>query len=151
MHKEPILHLLSCVHPAPCILHPCVPHQVISTSNDRIKVFPLMATDGQQQLRIVVINKLTVSAAKVTLRLGNLDNGGAYKNGRVVRMSAPGGLTATADVQLGGRTFSVGGIETGKEAAEVIARVDGSANSEAYYSLYMPAASAALLTISKWS
>jgi Glycosyl hydrolase family 79 C-terminal beta domain len=100
-----------------------------------IKVWATL--DAQQVVRVVLLNKDTVLGGKARIQLSSLRATGA-----LTRLSAPS-VNATSGVTLAGQTFdgTVDGLLLGSYISEQITPQNGS------YSLDLPPASAALLTL----
>jgi hypothetical protein len=106
-------------------------------------VWPLIA-DNDNQLRVVIVNKRASEAANVTLTVPKV---GGWGNAQVSRMVAegPSPLDAQTGISVGGIYFDADSNMQGKKVSEVVNRVYS--NYKLNWSIYMPPASAALVTI----
>lgn len=133
-------------------VHPDAPERLVveSAAGGRagaLKVWPLQvpSTGG---VRAVVINKDAAVPALVTVTFNRGDLG----DGRLVRLAARGGgLGATGGVRLGGVAYADEGVATlGTPRVEAVPRAGGASGggggSSSRYEVYLPPASAALLT-----
>jgi len=109
----------------------------LSTSAN-IKVWALQGEDGL--VRVVVLNKTQSTSGSVSVTLPG------YSTGEVVRLLAPSYLS-TSGVTLGGQTYdgTTDGTIRGTAVTTAVAGSNGT------FVLNMPAASAALITLSKAS
>lgn len=119
----------------------------ISGDNGNLKVWPLKDV-GDQELRIVVINKHPSQAAKQVIRLDRSQGSGYDSPALVSRLVARGEdpLSATSGITIGGFYYAVGGVQKGDDATETVPMmptVDGKVS----WTLYMPPGSAAVVTI----
>ena len=109
-----------------------------SSATDAIRAWTTRAPDGR--IRVLLINDDTASAHVVSVNLP-----GSQQSGTLERLQAPS-AAATSQVTLGGQRFAPGtetGLLTGQRRTETVSPSSGS------YSVWLPAASAALLTLSR--
>ncbi|GBF89859.1 hypothetical protein Rsub_02563 [Raphidocelis subcapitata] len=107
-----------------------------------LKVWPLFHPETNT-LRVVLINKHASEPAVLFLSA----NRGHFGPATLLRLTAPGGLSATRNITLGGVAYSPEGISTaGTPRGELLEKaLDANGNSA--YEVYMPPASAALMIV----
>lgn len=119
----------------------------LSGNNSYLKVWPLRDV-GDQELRIVVINKHASQAGKQVIRLDRAA-GDCYDSPALVsRLVAAGQdpLSATSGITLGGYYYAVGGVQRGADASETVQAL-ASADGSRSWAVYVPPGSAAMITI----
>jgi hypothetical protein len=119
------------------------PAEQIEANTNMVKMFPLV-DDNTGNVRVVLINKMHWSDATVTLYV----NRGWWGPASAVRLTAKDGLTATTGITLGGLYFPNNRLPlSGKLTPEDVPR--RADNGRMAYDVYMPFASAAIVTMLK--
>lgn len=114
---------------------------------DGLKVWPLWG-EAERELRVVVINKRPSEAGEATIRVAS--DGAKWGDASVERLAARGDAPLEARgaaITLGGITYGLGGRLQGREATETVARADSEGRPA--WKVYMPAGSAAIVTIKR--
>jgi hypothetical protein len=111
----------------------------------RLKVWPLREK-ASGTIRVVMINKHASAGSRVVVQLSQK----GYGEGKLIRMISRNGLWTTmgTDVTIGNVTYQVGGTPLGVPTGERVTRT-WPANGRVQYTVYVPAASAALLVLPK--
>jgi hypothetical protein len=106
-------------------------------------VWPVI-DDNNNQLRVVIINKRPSTPANVTLVIPKI---GGWGNAQVSRLVAggPSPLDAQTGISVGGIYFDDNSVMQGSKTTENVNRAYN--NYKLSWSVYMPPASAALVTI----
>jgi hypothetical protein len=121
--------------------------QQLSGDTGHIKVWPLMDT-ANGELRFVLINKHPHQAATQVLRLP-ADSSSSYQSiAALSRLVAQGAdpLSATNGITLGGRYYSAGCVQQGKDQT-LLLQADAGPTKQLAWSIYLPPGSATLVTV----
>ncbi len=118
------------------------PQATNASESTNLKMWPLLGKSNDT-IRLVILNKHETDAALLTATLNRSHYGAA----KLLRLTAPEGLSSTGGAVLGGVSYGEEGVEPlgTVEGEKIEWRLDGAGGS--VYEVFMPPASAALLVL----